>query len=189
MHEGLLYFSNGKTRTAGIGLLINETEFTIDTDGRGENVFQLRVASRLTPNLQTKINSTMCTKTPHGYHRIFRYKPSNSNEVIKTKTHWSLEGGHNEIAVKGKDHYSIEYGPGYQEIRGIKCLVELSNDETTELLYAMSLLRLEKNIAENVAKVLKEYYKEPKRNNLTFAIAGFLHKARVPEEIIRDIIV
>ena len=73
MHEGLLYFSNGKTRTAGIGLLINETEFTIDTDGRGESVFQKRVASRFPPDLQSKINSTMCTKTPHGYHRIFRY--------------------------------------------------------------------------------------------------------------------
>src|SRR6266852_2037516 len=33
-------------RTIGIGLLINETEFTIDTDGRGEWVFQNRVMPR-----------------------------------------------------------------------------------------------------------------------------------------------
>ena len=74
--ELAFYFvdKNGKTRTAGIGLLINETEFTIDTDGCGESVFQNRVYYKLSPTLQTKVNSTMCTKTPHGYHRIFRYK-------------------------------------------------------------------------------------------------------------------
>ena len=52
----------------------------------------------------------------------------------------------------------------------------------------MSLLRLEKNLAENIVRILRGYYNEPKRNNLTFAIAGFLHKARVLEEIIADIV-
>src|SRR5947199_3706277 len=130
----------------------------------------------------------MCTKTPHGYHTIFRYEPSTSADVIKDRTYWSLEGEHNEIVVKGKDHYSVEYGPGYQEIRGLDCLLELSKDETTELLRVLTLFRLEKNAAENVVRILKDYYKEPKRNNLTFAIAGFLHKGRVAEEIIIDII-
>jgi ribosome-binding factor A len=186
--ELALYFGNIKTRTVGIGLLINETEFTIDTDGRGESVFQNRLVSRLTPNLQSKVNSTMCTKTPHGYHRIFRYKAANDDEIVKAGTYWGMDGGHNEIALKGKNHYSIEYGPGYQEVRGIKSLVKLSHGEITELLEAMSLLRLEKNLAENIVRILRGYYNEPKRNNLTFAIAGFLHKARVPEEIIADIV-
>jgi hypothetical protein len=188
--ELVQYFGscNDNTRTVGIGLLLDKSEFTIDTDGCGENVFQIRVASRLTSNLQTKINSTMCTKTPHGYHRIFRYKPANDNEVIRTRTYWSMNDGHNEIAVKGKNHYSIEYGPGYQEIRGVKCLIDLSNDEITDLFSSMSLLKLEKNMAENMARVLREYYREPKRNNLTFAIAGFLHRARVPEAIITDVV-
>ncbi|MGA9844960.1 MAG: hypothetical protein WBQ25_21870, partial [Nitrososphaeraceae archaeon] len=130
--ELVQYFGscNDNTRTVGIGLLLDKSEFTIDTDGRGELVFQNRVASKLLPNLQSKINSTMCTKTPHGYHRTFRYKAANDDGVIRTRTYWSLEGGHNEIAVKGKDHYSIEYCPGYQEIRGIKYLIALSNDET-----------------------------------------------------------
>ena len=43
-------------------------------------------------------------------------------------------------------------------------------------------------MAKNIARVLREYYKEPKRNNLTFAIAGFLHRASVPEEIITDVV-
>ena len=50
----------------------------------------------------------------------------------------------------------------------------------------MSILRSRRSL--KVSKVLREYYKEPKRNNLTFSIAGFLHKARVPEQIIADII-
>ena len=46
--------------------------------------------------------------------------------------------------------------------------------------------RLEKNLAENIVRIIRGYYNEPKRNNLTFAIAGFLHKARVSEEIIAE---
>jgi hypothetical protein len=72
-----LWFSKSESKTPranGIAIAINDTEFGIDTDGeKCESLFLDKIVSNLSAELQDKVCKTMHTKTPHGYHRTFRY--------------------------------------------------------------------------------------------------------------------
>ena len=58
----------------GFAIAINNTEFGIDTDGyKCESIFLNKIIPDLSAELQDEIYRTMYTKTPHGYHRTFRY--------------------------------------------------------------------------------------------------------------------
>jgi hypothetical protein len=181
------YFGEGKNpRTVGIGLLIHRTEFSIDTDGKGEWVFQKKVMPNLPSKLRNKINSTMATKTPNGFHRTF--KLADVEMSVKDETFWSL-GEHNEIAVQGKDHYSIEYAPGYEEINGLECQLELDESEVYELTDILARFRKETNAINKIVRVLRQHHKpNTNRDKIAFAIAGYLHKKDVPERIILGIV-
>jgi hypothetical protein len=134
-----LWFSNGDGKTPeanGIAITINNTEFGIDTDGdKCESIFLNKIFSSLSFELQSKIRTTMYTKTPHGYHRTFRYIHVDFPDGIKEKTYFKLNGEHSEIALKGKDHIFVERGPGYEIINGVEDLVTLTKAEVNELLY------------------------------------------------------
>jgi hypothetical protein len=132
-----LWFSNGDgriPRANGIAIAINNTEFGIDTDGdKCESIFLNKIVTNLPAELQDKIHKTMHTKTPHGHHRTFRVSSEDFPQGIKERTIVKLEG-HDEIAVKGKDHILIERGPGYEIINDVDCVVTLSGKETVQLL-------------------------------------------------------
>ena len=175
------YFGPNKSeKTVGIGLLIHKTEFTIDTDGRGEWVFDNKVIPKLSDGLRQKVNSTMVTKTPRGYHRTFKY--NDPKLVVKEKTYWSEEN-HSEIAVKGINHYSIEVAPGYVEIKGLGSLLEVSTTEINELFGVLDTFRKESNMIRNIGKTLKEFYRPQNRDKVVFATSGFCLKCNVPEQV------
>jgi len=180
------YFGAGKSPdTVGIGLLIHKTEFTVDTDQRGEWVFTNKILSRLSSSLQDKVNSTMITKTPRGYHRTF--KINDPKIIVKEKTYWS-EDDHNEIAVKGINHYSIETSPGYDSIRGLDSLLGLSTLEITELFKELEIFRKESNMTHNVCRILNEFYRQTNRDKVVFAVSGFCYKCGVREQLCHDLV-
>jgi hypothetical protein len=130
------WFSNGKANSVAIA--INKTEFAIDTDGEGERIFLEKLLPKCSEELRDKISSTMYTKTPHGYHRTFKVSAEDFPSGIPEKTYVTLcneEHKHDEIALKGRNHYLVEYGPDYTTINGIECLVTLTKEQVNELLY------------------------------------------------------
>jgi hypothetical protein len=186
-----LWFSNvnGKAPKAnGIAIAINDTEFGIDTDGEEcEYLFLNRIISKLSSNLQNKICKTMHTKTPRGHHRIFRYMHEEVTSGIKEKTYLKLSGEHNEIALKGKDHYLVERGPGYEIINGVENIVTLTKIEVEELLDALASFGTEHGALTTIVNKLKPYYTQPNRNEIIFALSGYLHKGKTPEHVIIEI--
>ena len=136
-----LWFSNDDgriPRANGIAIAINNTEFGIDTDGeKCESIF-LKIISKLSVDLQDKIRKTMHTKTPHGYHRTFRYISNDFPDGIREKTYVKINGEHSEIAIKGKDHYFVERGPGYEIINDVEHVVTLTKAEVNELHGALA---------------------------------------------------
>ena len=151
-----LWFSNRDGRIPkanGIAIAINNTEFGIDTDGeKCESIF-LNIISKLSAELQDKIYKTMYTKTPHGHHRTFRYFSDDFPDGIKEKTYLKINGEHSEIALKGKDHYFVERGPGYEIINDVEDVVTLTKVEVNELLGALTAFSAE---YEGLAKVVKK---------------------------------
>ena len=187
-----LWFSNGDGRTPnanGIAIAINDTEFGIDTDGeKCECIFLDKIVPSLSAELQNKIHKTMHTKTPrNGHHRIFRYIHGNFPDGIKEKVYFKLNGEHSEIALKGKDHILVERGPGYEIINGVENLVTLTKAEADELLGALATFGAEHEALAKVVKKLQTYYVKPNRDNIIFAVSGYLHKGRTPEQIIKEI--
>jgi hypothetical protein len=185
-----LWFSNGDGRIPmanGIAIAINNTEFGIDTDGeKCESIF-LNIISKLSAELQDKIHNTMHTKTPHGHHRTFKFIPEDYPDGIKEKTYLKINGEHSEIALKGKDHYFVERGPGYQIINDVEALVTLSKTEVNELLGALAAFGAEHEGLTRVIKKLLPYYVKPNRDSIIFALSGYLHKGRTPEHKIIEI--
>ena len=181
---------NGKTpRANGIAIAINDTEFGIDTDSeKCESLFLHKIVSKLSVELQEKVHKTMHTKSPRGHHRTFRYIHDDFPAGIESGTFLKLDGGHNEIALIGKDHIFIERGPGYKIINDIESLVTLQKKEVEELLKALETVKAETNGVKTIVGILLPYYTNGRRDNLVFALSGFLYKNRVPESIISEIV-
>ena len=144
--ELVSWFSNGEADS--IAIIINNTEFAVDTDGDCEQVFLQKLLPLCSPELREKINKTMYTKTPNGYHRTFRISNEDFPAGIPEKTYLTINGKyhkHDEIALKGRNHYLVEYGPGYITLNGIDCLVTLAKEEVNELLDRLEEISPNKN--------------------------------------------
>jgi hypothetical protein len=186
-----LWFSNGDGRIPkanGIAIAINNTEFGIDTDGdKCESVFLNKIVFNLSTELQDKIGRTMHTKTPHGHHRMFKVLSEDFPDGIKEKTIVKFEG-HSEIVVKGNNHILFERGPGYEIVNDVDCIVTLTKEETMELLNSMDNFRVRTNAVKTIVGTLLTYYTNGKRDNLVFALSGYLHKNGVSESLIFEIV-
>ena len=190
IREMQLWFSgNGKPAKAnGIAIAINNTEFGIDTDGdKCESIFLDNIVAKFPAELQEKIKETMHTKTKNGHHRTFRILSDDFPKGINDKTILKFDG-HNEIAIKGKDHIFVERGPGYEIINDIECIVTLSQSETMEILEALDSFKANTNGIRTVLGVLKPHFKEPSRHKIALALAGFLHKGGAPRHLIIETI-
>jgi hypothetical protein len=192
--EIVLWFSNGngngRSRTKGnsIAIAINTSEFGIDTDGeKCELIFRNKIIPRLSSELQDKVNRTMQTKTPHGYHRTFKFIQEDLKDGIKERVIIKFDG-HNEISVIGKNHYFVERGSGYEIVNDVDYLVTLSKSEVSELLQTLDSFKVESNAIKTIIGVLVPHYKEPARHSIALHLSGFLHKARVPGQLIHEII-
>ncbi len=185
------WFSNGDGRIPkanGIAIAINNREFGIDSDSeKFESLFLNKIVSKLTTDLQKKVHQTMHTKTPHGHHRTFRYVHEDFPDGIKEKTFVKLNGEHSEIALKGKDHIFIERGPGYEIINNIEDIVTLTKSEVNELLGTLDKFGDEYKGLTTVVNKLQPYYVRPNRNEIIFALSGYLHKGKTPERVIKEV--
>jgi hypothetical protein len=183
------WYSNGigKSIADGIAIPINNTEFAIDTDGRGETVFLTKLMKGFPEELRNKIKNTMLTKTPHGYHRTFRIRKEEFPDGIKSETIVKYND-HNEIQVVGKAHYLIVYGIGYEVISDIDNIITLSKEDAEKLVGILKLFRGEANGIKTTLGALKPHYSQPKRNDVVFALSGYLHKYGVPEFLIHDVV-
>ena len=142
---------------------------------------------RLPQILKDKIDKTTHTKTPHGHHRTFKIKQEDFPDGIKEKTIVRLNE-HNEIAVKGKNHYLVERGLGYEIVNDVNCIVTLSKEETEELLKILDNFKSETNGIKTVLSVLTPHYKKPARHKIALAVSGYLHKGGVKKYLIHDTI-
>lgn len=186
-----LWFSNGDGRIPkanGIAIAINNTEFGIDTDGdKCDSTFLNKIVSCLSTELQDKISTTMHTKTPHGHHRIFRVLSQDFPQGIKERTVVKFEG-HSEIAVKGNNHILFERGLAYEIVNDVDCIVTISKEETIQLLNALDNFRARTNGVKTIVGILIPYYTNGRRDNLVFALSGYLHKNGVSESLILEIV-
>ena len=134
------WFSNGNgkiPKANGIAIAINNTEFGIDTDGeKCESIFLNKIVPNLSAELQDKIHKTMHTKSPRGHHRTFKILSEDFPDGIKERTIVNLKVNIDEIAIKGKNHYFIERGHGYEIINDVESVVTLTKTEVNELLGA-----------------------------------------------------
>jgi hypothetical protein len=180
------WFSDGDGRVAkanGIAIAINTTEFGLDTDGEQcEFIFLDKIVPNLSPSLQEKILNTMHTQTPHGHHRTFRYAASDFPNGIKEKTYFRLNGEHSEIALKGKDHYLFERGPGYKTINDVEHVATLTKAEVEEFIGALEKFSNKEEALTKVVNKLQEYFVKPHRNDIIFSVSGYLHKSKTPLE-------
>jgi hypothetical protein len=183
------WFGNGNS-TKAIGVIIHHTEIALDTDGNGEYYFVKKVYPRFSNDLQKAIDLTAHTKTPHGHHRLFRINEQDFPEGINGngREYYKGNGEHEEIKLICKDHYLIEYGHGYEEIKSIEYAVILSKQLVNELLITLERFKRETNAIKTITNTLKSYYRKPNRQNLALSLSGFLFKNNVPEHRIHDTI-
>jgi hypothetical protein len=100
---------------------------------------------------------------------------------------FKLNGEHSEIALKGKDHYFVERGPGYEIINDVEDLVTLTKAEVNELLGVLTSFGAEHEGLTTIVNKLQPYYVKPNRNEIIFALSGYLHKGKTPEHVIIEI--
>jgi hypothetical protein len=181
--ELFTWFSNGKADNAAI--TIDNTEFGIDTDGpKYESIFLNELVSALSSGLQEKVRKTMYTKTPNnGYHRTFRINSEDFPDGIRKREYVSSNGEHGQILLIGKDNYLVERGIGYEPIRGVECIATLTKLEVEELLTVLETFKKQRDAIIKVAKILRPYYSQPNRNDIIFALSGYLHKCKTPIHI------
>ena len=101
--------------------------------------------------------------------------------VFPKKLYLTLKGKHNEIALKGRKHYLVERGPGYEIVNGVECIFTLTKTEVQELLGALEVIKAERKAIIKVAKILRPYYTQPNRDNIIFSLSGYLHKGKTSE--------
>jgi hypothetical protein len=185
-----IWFSkgNGGPKANGIGIALNETEFGIDTDSdECEKIFVGKVVPRFSSDLQNKVLATMHTKTPRGYHRMFRYADQDFPNGIKTKTPYRQNDGHSEIMLKGTKGCLFERGPGYEPINDVEHVKSLSKDEIDEFLGTLERFSSEQDAITKVVKKLRPYFVKPHRNDIIFSISGYLHKSKTPIVVTTEI--
>ena len=78
--------------------------------------------------------------------------------------------------LKGRNHYLVERGLGYEIVNDIDCIVTLSKEETEELFKVLDNFKLETNGIKTVLGILRPHYKQPARHKIALAVSGYLHK-------------
>jgi len=63
----------------------------------------------------------------------------------------------------------------------------LTKAEVEELLEALSLFGNQDEALTSIAKKLQPYYAQPNRNEIIFAVSGYLHKGRTPIDVTIEI--
>jgi hypothetical protein len=170
----------------GIAIAINDTEFSIDTDGEHcESMFINQGVPHLSQDLQDLVKSTMHTKSPNGHHRTFRIGVKDFPDGIKTEKYITGKE-HNEIAVMGKEHILRERSAKHVVINDADKLVTLSKEQVNELFNMLRKLK-ELDAIMKVADLLLPYYYQPHRDNIVFAYSGYLHKNKTPLATTEDI--
>jgi hypothetical protein len=165
---------------------------SLDLDGTGVRTFQNKVIPRCSEQLRIKIEKTMKTKTPNnGLHILFRIRQEDFPSGIQTRKYWiDIANGkrHNEINLMGTGHYMVERGLGYVAINGPESLVTMSKEDMLELLKILEEFEKETKAVRNSANKLAEYYQPTNRDNLVFALSGYLHKSCVLDYLIKDLV-
>jgi len=175
----------------GIGIILDMGIVAIETDGLGERKFNERILAKLSHQTQQAYENTTHTKSPNGHHRLFRMDTIEDNPYGTKEITCNLarnKDDHNEIKLLSHNKYIVERGPGYEKIKGIGEIATISNEQVNELAASLECFKLEINAVRTVSTNLAQYYKQPNRDNLVFALSGFLHKGGVPEYIIKDTI-
>jgi hypothetical protein len=163
----------------------------LDLDGTGLKIFFNKVLPRCSKQLKNKITKTMKTKTPNnGLHILFKINREDFPSGIHTRKYWTdVENGknHNEINFMGTGYYLIERGQGYVPLNGPEHLVSMTKKDMYGLLDILRGFEKETIAIRNISNRLVQYYQPPNRDNLAFAFSGYLHKNRIPDDLIKDI--
>lgn len=188
--------------------------FVIDIDGeRSKQVFESQVLHRLSGGLQNAIKNTMKVITGGGgQHFYIRFKPEDFSDGISSKKYLVL-GQHDEIAIKGNGSYVIAppsihaSGKPYELISDK--LIVLSKEDITELLNLLdslkdhkdtsgcssstnnenlSLIKLNTERITRIVNLVKLCYSKGNRDDIVFALSGYLHRRYVSAQSILDII-
>lgn len=124
------YFTGNIHDVNRVAILLDSINlaFAIDIDGDvALDTFQKKVVSRLSSSLQEKIENTTFTKSPNGYHWLFKVNRNEFPKGIKQNVYWTAtQNSHAEIKVIGTNQYLVERGIGYEPIRDVESLVTLS---------------------------------------------------------------
>lgn len=163
-----------------------------DLDGTGLSTFQEKVVPRCSRELQNTVNMSMRTKTPQdGLHILFKIKRVEFPNGIHTREYWSDLGNgkrHNQINLMGDGYYLIERGPVYSENNGPESLVTMSKDDMQEMLNVLEQFEVETKTIRKLANILTDYYQPTNRDNLVFALSGYLYKNEVPKELCDNLV-
>jgi hypothetical protein len=183
-----MWFGINNTGIEGIGIVLDASLVVIETDGTGEATFCQKILPKLSAQTQEACRNTTHTRSPNGNHRLFRINSEDYPHNVKEITcNLSMTAAmtHDEIKLLSQKKYINERGPGYEKVNGIEHIARLSNEQVTELVSSIERLRSEIGAIRTVATSLAPYYKQPNRDNLVFAVSGFLHKGGVSEQLIK----
>jgi hypothetical protein len=171
-----------------LAILLDKSLIPIDYDETGEYVLWNKLIPRCSPGLQDAFHQTTLTKTPHGGHALFGINIDDFPEGIKEIQCWWNGKEHNQVILLSQNKYLIERGIGYEAIRGIECLVLLSKEQVNELISILQRMKTETIVIKKCVDALLPYYYNTNRNNLTFAVSGFLHRhGELGESLINDV--
>lgn len=172
-----------------LAILLDKSLIAIDYDGLGEERLLNRILPRCPKEVQDAYEITARTRTPHGGHVLFRVNPEDFPEGIPEIECWNLLGNgreHNQVLLLSHTKYLVERGISYEPINGIDKLVTLSTDSVTELLIALKRSRSETDAISATIRALLPFYEKTNRNNIVFAVSGYLHKYGLPKYLIHD---
>jgi hypothetical protein len=193
--EYLEYTFRNNQNIKRLAILLDSVKygFALDIDGpNASQIFQEKVLSRYSQQLQDKINKTTHTRTANnGYHWLFEIHRQDFPNGISQKKYWlDKENAHGEIKVIGTNQYLIERGKGYEAFagRGIESTVTLSKEEVNEFLGILDEFERETKAISSVAGKLIKYYYKTNRQNLALRVAGYLHKHKVPEYLCHSLV-
>jgi hypothetical protein len=174
-----------------IAILLDKSLLALDYDGLGEHRLQTRILPRSPKEVQNAFDITVRTRSPHGGHLLFGINAADFPEGIPEIGCWSLLGnGHNhhQVVLLSQNKYLIERGLDYKPINGIESLVTLSKDSVIEFTKILRRFKLETDAISTVIRSLLPHYQPANRDNIVFAVSGFLHRHRVPKYLIHDTI-